>query len=98
MGEADIVALSPDGVTRVVVEVKTRRRVAGQAPRSATAMPEESVTSRKRRTLLAIARHLARANGWSSVRIDIVAVEWGPRVATLRHHAGQVGRFRPGSC
>lgn len=98
MGEADIVALTPDGETRVVVEVKTRRRAAGQSERSATALPEESVTSRKRRTLLAIARHLARANGWRQVRVDVVAVEWGPQGATLRHHPGPARHVSPGSC
>jgi putative endonuclease len=93
MGEADIIALAPDGTTRVVVEVKTRRRFAGQSGRSASARPEESVTCRKRRTLRAIAMHLARANGWRCVRVDVIAIEWGPRDATVRHHEGVVAGF-----
>ena len=93
MGEADIVALAPDGTTRVVVEVKTRRRFAGQSERSASARPEESVTWRKRRTLRAIAMHLARANGWRRVRVDVIAIEWGPLGATVRHHEGVVAGF-----
>lgn len=98
MGEADIVALAPDGLTRVVVEVKTRRRFEGQAARSAAARPEESVTLRKRRTLRAIARHLAVANRWRAVRVDVVAVEWGPRGAILRHHPGDGAVITQASC
>jgi putative endonuclease len=98
MGEADLVALAPDGDTRVVVEVKTRRRFVGQLARSAAAMPEESVTLRKRRTLRAVARHLAVANGWRTVRVDVIAIEWGPAGATLRHHAGDAARVNGASC
>lgn len=76
-GEADLVCEAPDRRTIVVVEVKSRRRIAGQPVRSAEMAPEASVTAQKRRKLGAIARTLARLNRWENrpLRIDVVAVE-----------------------
>lgn len=87
MGEADLVALAPDGV-HVLVEVKTRAR--GKNARSDRAAPELAITSHKRRKLRTIARHLARANQWTQVRVDVIAVEWprGGGEPVLRHYAG----------
>lgn len=87
MGEADIVARSPDGVV-VLVEVKTRV-VDPARPRPKA---ESQVGGFKRRKLVAILRHLERANGWQRERkrIDVVAVEFavedqsGPPAA-VRH-------------
>lgn len=93
-GEIDILAEDPDGKTVVVVEVKTRVRREGQAARSASTPPEASITARKRRKLVSLARALVRANGWESrpLRIDVVAVEWreGEDRPALRHLPGAV--------
>jgi putative endonuclease len=95
MGEADIVCRDVDRETIVIVEVKTRLRRANAPVKSNEVLPEASITAHKRRKLLSIARHLTRANKWrpSSVRIDVVAVEYqaeeskGP---VMRHHIGAV--------
>ncbi len=73
VGEADIVARSPEGVM-VLVEVKSRVVEVGKRQPKA----EEQVGAFKRRKLLAIMEHLVRANGWERVkkRIDVVAVEF----------------------
>jgi putative endonuclease len=94
-GEADIVAESPDRRDIVICEVKTRLRGTGRSAQGETIAPEASVHSYKRRKLGAIARSLARANGWQSrpVRIDVIAIDWpadGSR-PDLRHHIG-IGR------
>lgn len=85
MGEADIIARDPDGVTMVVVEVKARRRTD-----RGVVSPEVNITAWKRRKLRAIARHLTRANGWDAarVRVDVVAVEVGEGEALTRHWVG----------
>jgi putative endonuclease len=92
MGEADVLAIAPDGRTVVLVEVKSRRVEAAPGAFAAPP-PEASITAAKRAKLTAILRHLSRANGWSrrGLRIDAIAVEW-PRVGepTLRHHVGVV--------
>ena len=92
MGEADVLALAPDGETVVLVEVKTRR-VEMEPGAYVSPPPEASITAHKREKLVAILRHLARANGWMRrpMRIDAIAVEW-PREGepTLRHHEGAV--------
>lgn len=76
-GEADLVCEAPDHRTIVLVEVKARRRIAGQPQQSAEMAPEASVTAVKRQKLVAIARTLARLNKWEDrpMRIDVVAVE-----------------------
>ncbi len=89
MGEADLVALAPDGVTPVIVEVKTRR-AGGERVMLA---PEVALDAKKRRKLVTIARHLASCNGWADpgVRVDLVAVECPDRGrAVVRHHVGVV--------
>ncbi len=93
-GEVDILAQDPDGRTIVVVEVKTRVRREGQAERSARTAPEASITAHKRRKLTALARALARSNGWEqrAMRIDVVAVEWERSAGEplVRHWPGAV--------
>lgn len=86
-GEADIVAEREDRGTFAVVEVKSRvRRPDG----SLFNPPERSVTARKSNRLAAIARHLAYANDWPRVCVEIIAVEFesenSPTPAALRHH------------
>jgi len=76
MGEADIVARQgglEDGVI-VLVEVKTRV-VDPDRPRPKA---EAQVGAIKKRKLVAIMRHLVRANGWERrrKRIDVIAVEY----------------------
>ena len=97
MGEADILALGPDGRTIVLVEVKARRVEPGRdGPFNA---PEANITAEKRAKLAQILRHLTRANGWHHRprRIDVIAIEWpianaGARSASpvLRHHHAAV--------
>jgi len=69
-GEVDIV--TQDGDTLVLVEVRARRgRRYGK--------PEESITARKRATLLDCGRYLVADLEWDGPwRIDVVAVEMGP--------------------
>lgn len=86
-GEADILAQDPDRTTIVLVEVKARRVREG----SALPPPEKSVHAAKRRRLIKIGKHLARANQWNDrgVRVDVIAVEWRQDQAPeLRHHRG----------
>lgn len=98
-GEADIVCLAPDRSTIVVVEVKTRLR-RGRGGLSDTVPAEAAVNADKRRRLGAIARGLARANGWSDrpARIDVVAIDWpwtdgeGLGRPRLRHYEGVTGK------
>jgi putative endonuclease len=91
IGEADLLCVAPDRRTIVVVEVKCRRVGTGT---NAHPPPEASVHAHKRRKLLAVTRHLVRANGWTDrpVRIDVVAVEWPRRGRpVMRHYEGAVG-------
>jgi putative endonuclease len=96
MGEADLLCRSPDRKTVVLVEVKTRLRRQGAPEKSNQILPEASITAHKRRKLVSIARHLARANGWQScMRIDVVAVEFDADASagagpTVRHHMNAV--------
>ena len=94
VGEADLVCLAPDRNTIVIVEVKTRRRGTGRSILGETVPPEASVHQTKRRKLAAVARALARANGWAQrpIRIDVIGVEWPDDGAkpTLRHHIDAV--------
>lgn len=87
-GEGDLLALAPDGVTTVLVEVKSRRMEEGGSP-----LPEVSVTRSKREKLRLVARALKRANRWDGrpMRIDVVGVEFrdGER-AVVRHAANAV--------
>lgn len=94
VGEADLLCRAPDRRTIVLVEVKTRVRSPDQPDLSAKVAPEAAITARKRRTLVRLARLLAKANGWTQnpMRIDVVAVEWqeGAKTPTIRHHVGAV--------
>lgn len=94
MGEADIVAEAPPepsaGGARAIVVVEVKCRVLGD---SAHPPPEAQVHPAKRRKLLAILRYLSKANHWEGRprRVDIIAIDWGPRGArTLRHFVGAV--------
>ena len=92
LGEADLVCESPDRRDIVICEVKTRLRGSGRSPQGEAIAPEASVHARKRRKLAAIARVIARANGWQNrpVRIDVIAIDWpaGGGRPTVRHHVG----------
>ena len=82
-GEIDIVA--SQGEVLVFVEVRSRRG-------SALGSPEESVTSSKRRHLIATAQHyLQEHGGFSQWRIDLVAVRMDRQGRVRRvsqvHHA-----------
>lgn len=69
--EADLVMRTPDGSTLVVVEVKTRS--------SPDAWPEERVDASKERSLIRLARTLARrGNLTSPLRIDVIAINLPP--------------------
>jgi putative endonuclease len=88
-GEADILAEDSDRRTIVIVEVKTRR----VEQDSRNPPPERSVDAAKRRRLIRVARHFARANAWGDrpVRIDVIAVEWhDDREPVIRHHVGVI--------
>lgn len=76
-GELDLVARCAE--TWVFVEVRTRR---GRAHGS----PEESITPRKRRHLVAAAQTYLQDHDLGDVpwRIDVVAVELSPRGELLR--------------
>ena len=68
--EADLVAIDPDGVTVVIVEVKTR---AADAP-----APEESLDEKKRFRLARLAARLQQTPGYADrpVRLDAIAIVW----------------------
>jgi putative endonuclease len=96
MGEADLLARSPDRRTIVLVEVKSRRvdsaSVAADAQRARYA-PESGITAAKYAKLQAILRHLDRANRWQSLglRVDVIALEWASDAPPhLRHHKGVI--------
>lgn len=90
VGEADLVIRDEQGVI-AVVEVKSRV-IDENCPQPP---PEAAVTFEKRRRLVRLLRHLARANRWTGpVRIDVVAIDWadaeGTRVVAIRHHVDAV--------
>lgn len=83
-GEADIIALSPEG-TVVFIEVKTRRNInAG--------VPEEAVTKAKQRRYEQIALDYLSGSDWpdgTPVRFDAIGIcVTGSNKAILRHHLG----------
>ena len=95
VGEADIVCLTPDRRSVVIVEVKSRVRRPGQKGASAAIAPESAVDEEKARKLREVTRRLRGINAWKSVRIDTVAVEFfvddSGRVRTeVRHHENSV--------
>lgn len=94
--EADLVCLTPDRRTIVVVEVKTRRitiprSAAGQSAGART--PEAAITVHKRGKLRQLARSLATRRRWAGrpVRIDVIAIDVPPDgPPRLRHHEDAV--------
>lgn len=89
--EADLVCLTPDRSTLVVVEVKARTLEGQAGPSERT--PEAAITERKQRKLRQLARSLTAMREWAgrAVRIDVVAVDlpaFGKPV--IRHHADAV--------
>ncbi|MEZ6235816.1 MAG: YraN family protein [Phycisphaerales bacterium] len=100
--EADLVALTPDRRTVVVVEVKTR--LLG-TPHPA---PEASITARKQAALVRLAHAIAArtkrrqppGSPALGIRIDVVGVDWpAPDAArgsapVIRHHIGAVAQRR----
>jgi len=93
-GEADIVALAPESSERrrrpILVEVKSRIVAPGSTPFAGVNAAESAVDDDKRRRLLRIARHLARANNWpvESFRIDVIAIDFpaADGLPEIRHH------------
>ena len=79
-GEIDIVAR--DGDCLVLVEVRTRRG-------GAYGTPEESITPRKQAKMVEVAQTYIQLEGQEDAawRIDVVAIEIGPRgeIARLNH-------------
>lgn len=95
VGEADVLAIDPDGTTIVLVEVKTRRvrDVRPGEPAPLAPPPEASVDAAKQAKLRAVLSCLVSANHWHNrpARIDVVAIEMGedePR--DVRHHVGSI--------
>lgn len=68
--EADLIMLSPDDRTLVIVEVKTRRTA--QPP------PEANINADKRRNLSRLAARLTRRGRYAgyAVRFDVVTIIW----------------------
>lgn len=82
IGEADLIAESPQGVL-VLVEVKARRTSAGQR------RPEAAITSKKAHKLRRLVQAISRERGWQdrAWRIDVVAVvRQDDGSAEIRHH------------
>ncbi|MGE3107752.1 MAG: YraN family protein [Phycisphaerales bacterium] len=90
-GELDLLCLAPDRRTIVAVEVKTRRLdpTASTDPHRPAFPAEAKANAEKRRKVLSIVRHLARANGWADrpLRVDVVGVDLPLRGRpAVRHH------------
>lgn len=94
--EADLVCLTPDRRTIVIVEVKARRIEAlessGQHAARARS-PEAAITAHKQSKLRQLARSLAARRRWSgrTVRIDVIAIDvplTGP--PDVRHYENAV--------
>ncbi len=86
MGELDLVAWAPDGMTLCFIEVKTRtsRRYG---------MPAEAVTPQKVRRIRRMAEAVLRwpngpagQGGMPQVRFDVVEVEWDRAKGLARVH------------
>lgn len=90
VGEADLVALDPDGRTVVIVEVKCRARAPGDAEGF---RPEAAITAHKRAKLVQVARSLGKRRRYAGrpMRIDVVTVVWSERADhELRHYRDAV--------
>lgn len=77
LGEIDLIARDAEGM--VFVEVRTKRR-------PTLFSPEESVTPAKAHRLVRLAEHYLAGTGQEDLpwRVDVVAVELGPKDAVLR--------------
>lgn len=96
-GEADLVCAAPDGVTLVIVEVKTRvvapKASDGADEHGNAIAPEANIHAHKRRKLRQVTRAVAARPEWRGrpVRIDVVAIEWSPSGKhVIRHHVSAV--------
>lgn len=78
IGEADLVCLTEDRATLVIVEVKSRVAHAAAGERR----PEAQITAAKKRKLRAVARSIekkfATRLGTTRLRIDVAAVRFEP--------------------
>ncbi len=97
-GEADLVAVDPDGASIVLIEVKTR--IGGRHD------PQHAVGRDKQRRLIRTLKALRSSHRWHDrpARIDIVTVWWrdGHPEPDVRHHINAVSpgsspAARPGS-
>lgn len=68
--EADLIAIDPDGVTVVIVEVKTRT--------SSEPSPESSINRKKQFNLSRLASRLSKRKEYSgrAFRFDAIAIVW----------------------
>ncbi len=88
-GEIDLLMMTPDARTLVLIEVKARELHADQAvvnPR-----PEVHVNQHKQRKITALAHQLVQRYGYSNhmIRFDVIGVDF-PRQGNpiVRHHPG----------
>ncbi len=79
-GEIDLVALTPDGKTVVIVEVKTAE--------SPNARPELRVDQKKQKRLTALAAQIVRRYKLQNkpIRFDVVAVNLPPEAEPIIRH------------
>ena len=89
--DLDILAVSPDGKTLVVVEVKTRSGEEYQ-------QPEEAVDARKMRNLaIAANTYVKEQKVEKELRFDIVTVVGvGHEVKRMKHHVDAFNRWLSG--
>ena len=88
VGEADLLCLSPDRKTLVIVEVKTRMMAQGS-----TIVPEAAINAHKKRKLVQVAHACAQKMHWSDkpLRIDVVAIEMHQgQPPVIRHYEDAV--------
>lgn len=91
VGELDLIALAPDRVTLVFVEVKTK----ALRPEKPSPPPEAQITPKKRRKLIQLVERLAAQRRWTGrpLRIDVIAIDWPAQgKPVLRHYENAVRR------